>query len=64
MYSEEYPDDEDEKTKYDPFILIMYGIEFYFLNEHPDRLLDYIKELRIHDASRYQKEITSLSIIK
>jgi len=64
---EEYPEgeelDEDEKPVtikvlgYNPFTLIMYGIEFYLLNEHPDRLLEYIKKLRIPGASKYKKEI-------
>ena len=47
----EYPKgeelDEDEKSVtvkvlgYNPFTLIMYGVEYFFLNEHPDRLLEY-----------------------
>ena len=66
----EYPKgeelDEDEKPVtvkvlgYNPFTLIMYGVEYFFLNEHPDRLLEYIKKLRIPGASKYKKEITTI----
>ena len=68
--NEEYPKGEelkeDEKPVtvevlgYNPFTLIMYGIEFYFLKDNPDRLLEYIKRLRIPRASKYKKELISI----
>lgn len=67
---EEYPEGEEldenekpvtiERFGYAPSFLISYGIEYFFLNEHPDKLLEYIKKLRIPGASKYKREITSL----
>ena len=67
---EEYPKGEEpnedehpvvlEKGDYMPFILITYGIECFFLREQPEKLLEYIKKMRIPGALRYKKEITRL----
>lgn len=67
---EEYPEGEEladdeksvviERHDYVPFILINYGIEYFFLKEQPDKLLEYIKKLRIPGAAKYKREITSL----
>ena len=67
---EEYPKGEEpnedehpvvlEKGDYMPFILITYGIECFFLSEQPEKLLEYIKKMRIPGALRYKKEITLL----
>lgn len=68
--SEQYPEGEEladdeksvviERHGYVPFILIDYGIEYFFLKEQPDKLLEYIKKVRIPNASKYKREITSL----
>lgn len=67
---EEYPEgeelDEDEKPitikklDYMPFILVSFGVEFFFIKEHPDKLLEYVRKLKMPGASIYTREITSI----
>lgn len=66
---EEYPEGEelceDEKSKiievsgYSPCILMWYAIEYFFLKEQPDKLLAYIKALRIPYAAKYRRKLIS-----
>jgi hypothetical protein len=56
-------DDEDEIVKVLPFyrnFLILYAIEFCFLEVNVSGLDDYLKKIRIPNAIKYAKELKSI----
>lgn len=65
---EEYPVDEEVEEEennetilgYSQGFILLYLIEFYLLTSNPNKLLPYLKTIRVPNASKYEKELKSL----